>query len=49
MLHEPFVLQLDLYSVSYRFLLVEEDEDTLPSYIEAIAIREELFLDLRKQ
>ena len=49
MLHEPFVLQLDLYSAYYRFLLVEEDEDTLPSYIEAISIREELFLDLRKQ
>lgn len=26
----------------------EENEDTLPSYIEAIVIREELFLDLRK-
>ena len=49
MLREPFDLQLGLYLPCYRFLLVDEDEDTLPSYIEAIAIREELFLDLRKQ
>ena len=27
----------------------DEEEDALPSYIEAIVIREELFLDLRKQ
>lgn len=29
--------------------LEDDEEDTLPSYIESIVIREELFLDLRKQ
>ena len=37
------------YLLCFLFLSDEEDEDVLPSYIEAVVIREELFLDLRKQ
>ena len=33
----------------YRFVSDEDEDDALPSYIEAIVIREELFLELRKQ
>lgn len=33
----------------YFYLEEQEEEDALPSYIEAIVIKEELFLDLRKQ